>query len=201
MPRNFSFPGNLKPGSLRDPRVAMRALIGVLLAANLVMAVIAFKPFGGSAEDLRRERSSLQDRLVGLQARVAASKKLVDKVQLARQQGDNFLAKYFMDVRTTSSQIDEELLKAAKDAGVKQLPTAYEHQPIEGSDTLEMLTITEGIEGTYEGLTKFINLVDKSPRFLIIENLQTAAPQQNGKALNVQIKIDTFARAEAGATS
>jgi hypothetical protein len=122
-------------------------------------------------------------------------------VQLARQQGDEFLAKYFMDIRTTSSQIDEELLKAAKDAGVRQLPTGYEHQPIEGSDTLEMLTITEGIEGSYEGLTKFINLLDKSPRFLIIENLQTAAPQQNGKSLNVQIKIDTFARQEPGAVS
>ena len=52
--------------------------------------------------------------------------------------------------------------------------------------------MTEGCEGNYAGLAKFINLVDKSPRFLIIESLATAAPQQNGAALNVQIKIDTF---------
>ena len=90
MARNFKIPANLNASSLRDPRIVVRAIIGVLLAANLVMAVIAFRPFGGSAEDLRREESSLQDRLAALQARIAASKKLVDKVQLARQQGDTY---------------------------------------------------------------------------------------------------------------
>ena len=179
----------------------MRVLIGTLLAANLVMAVIAFKPFGGSADDLRKEQSSLETRLAALQARVAASRKLVGKVETARTQGDQFLAKYFMDLRTTSSQIDEELLKDAKDSGIKQLPTSYDRQPIEGSDTLEMLNITEGLEGTYENLTKFINLLDKSPRFLIIDSMQTNAPQQNGKVLNVQIRIRTFAQAEPGAAS
>jgi hypothetical protein len=136
-----------------------------------------------------------------LQARVAASQKLVEKVQTARQQGDQFLAKYFMDSRTTSSQIDEELLKDAKESGIRQLPTSYEHEAIEGSDTLEMLSITEGLEGTYDSLTKFINLLDKSPRFLIVDGMQTAAPQQNGKLLSVQIKIHTFTRTGAGAAS
>lgn len=201
MPKNFKLAAKWAPGSIRDPRVMMRVLIGILLGANLAMAVIAFKPFGGSADDLRREQSSLEMQLAKLQARVAASRKLVDKVQTARVQGDQFLAKYFMDVRTTSSQIDEELLKDAKESGIRQLPTSYDPEPIEGSDTLEMLSITEQLEGTYENLTKFINLLDKSPRFLIIDGLQTSAPQQNGKLLGVQIKIRTFARVEQGAAS
>ena len=37
----------------------MRAVLGVLLLANLVAAVIAFKPFGGGADDLRRDRNAL----------------------------------------------------------------------------------------------------------------------------------------------
>jgi len=199
MPRNFNLAAKWRPGSIRDPRVLLRVLIGVLLAANLVMAAIAFKPFGGSAEDLRREQSSLESQLAKLQRRVAASRKLVDKVQTARTEGDQFLDKYFMDLRTTASEIDEELLKDAKDSGIRPLPTSYDHEPIEGSDSLEMVSITEGLEGTYENLTKFINLLDKSPRFLIIDGLQTSAPQQNGKLLSVQIKIFTFARAEAAA--
>jgi len=47
MPKDFK-------AAIKDPRVVMRAIIGVLLAANLVAAILAFKPFGGSAEDLRR---------------------------------------------------------------------------------------------------------------------------------------------------
>lgn len=41
-------------------------------------------------------------------------------------------------------------------------------------------------------MAKFINLVDKSPHFLILESLDTEAPQQNGAPLSVRVKIDTF---------
>lgn len=201
MLRNFNF-GKLTPRSLRDPRVAMRMLIGVLLAANLVMAVVAFKPFGGSADDLRTQQSSLQTQLAKMKGGAEDSKRKVENVQIAREQGDQFLDKYFMDVRTTSSQIDEEMLKDAKESGIKQLPASYEHNPIEGSDTLEMLTITQGLEGTYEQLTKYINLLDKSKLLLIIDGMETTAPQQqNGKLLSIQVKIRTFARAEGMAMS
>jgi len=50
MSRNF----NLKAIHWNEPRVALRAILGFLLVANLATAVVAFKPFGGSAEDLRR---------------------------------------------------------------------------------------------------------------------------------------------------
>jgi Tfp pilus assembly protein PilO len=201
MARSFSLGGKVTVGTLRDPRVMMRALIGVLLLANLVMAVIAFKPFGGSADDLRAEESSLQTQLAKLKANVEANKKKVENVQIAHEQGDQFLAKYFMSERTTSSQIYEELLRIATDSGIRQLPTSIEPEAIEGSDKLETLTITQGLEGTYENLTKFINLLDKSPRFLIVTDMETTAPQQNGKLLSVQIRIRTFARVEAESAS
>jgi hypothetical protein len=201
MAKSFNLGGKLTAGTLRDPRVVMRVLIGTLLAANLVMAVIAFKPFGGSADDLRAEEGSLQTQLAKLKLTLEANKKKVENVQIARDQGDQFLAKYFMDIRTTSSQIDEEMLKDAKDSGIRQLPASYEHDPIEGSATLEMLTITQGLEGTYDSLTKFINLLDKSPRFLIVDGMETTAPQQNGKLLSIQIKIRTFARSGGEAAS
>jgi hypothetical protein len=199
MPKNFSLVGKWNTAALRDPRVMMRVLIGVLLAANLAMAVVAFKPFGGSADDLRAQQASLQAQLIKLQLNVEANKKKVENVQIAREQGDQFLTKYFMDERTTSSQIDDELLKDSQSSGIKQLPASYEREPIEGSDSLEMLNITQGLEGTYENLTKYINLLDKSPRFMIVDGMETTAPLQNGKMLSITIKIRTFARAE-GAT-
>ncbi len=38
----------------REPRVFLRAIIAVLLIANVAAAVVAFKPFGGGAEDLHQ---------------------------------------------------------------------------------------------------------------------------------------------------
>jgi len=193
MIKNFSW------AKLREPRVAMRAVIGVLLAANLAAAVAAFKPFGGSADDLRKQESELQDRLAAAQARLTISKKLVDKVQRAGHDGDAFLKRYMADRRVVSSTIDEELNRMAGAAGVQLGQAAYSFQAIEGSDTLQMLTINIGVGGSYVNLMKFVNLVDKSPKFLIIESLQTAAPQQNGQTLAVQFKLDTFVEGAEGA--
>ena len=136
-----------------------------------------------------------------MQTRLATSKRLVEKVDTARTQGDKFLGRYFTDEGTNASVILAELTQTAKDAAINMGTAQANLEPIEGSDTLMMLSTTVGFEGTYANLTKFVNLLDKSPRFMIIENLQAAAPQQQGgQALNVTLKIDTFVKTTAGAT-
>jgi type IV pilus assembly protein PilO len=191
MARSF----NLSALKWRDPRVVTRAVLGVLLFANLVTAVIAFKPFGGGADDLRRDRNMLQQQLAQLKIQVAKNRKLVEKIETARSQGDQFLSRYFTERRVVTSTIQGELVQIAKDAGITYQPTTWNIEPIEGSDTLAMMTINAGCQGTYAALSKFVNLVDKSPRFLIIESM-VAAPQQTGQVLNVTVKVDTFVKEE-----
>jgi len=193
MPRNFK-------AAIKDPRVVMRVIIGVLLAANLVAAVWVIRPFGGSADDLRREQSDLRRQIAQAQSHLTSTKQLVDKVELARREGDDFLGKYFTDRRTTYSTVIEELDMMAQQAGIKPRDRSAELNAIEGSDTLEMMSISAGYEGTAASLEKFVNLLDKSSRFLIIESMQ-ASPQQNSQNVTVTLKLDTFVKEEAGATS
>src|SRR5947209_12104666 len=201
MLRNFKLPGGLpwKGLTIRDARVVMRAIIGALLLANLMAAVIALKPFGGSADELRQEEAALRRQLAALQARVSGGMRLVSKVETARKEGDQFLAKYVTERRVLTSTIQEELIRMAKEAGGSYLPITMNQEPIEGSDTLYMLTINAGYQGTYANLSKFVNLVDKSPLFLIIEAMQLA-PQQSGQNLNVSIELLTFYRDQPGAS-
>jgi type IV pilus assembly protein PilO len=193
MLKSFSLP-SLKGVSVKDPRVLMRAILGVLLAVNLVAAVAAFRPFGGSAEDLMRQEDSLRRQLQELTAKQARTRSLVDKVQQARAEGERFLAEYVLDRRTTMSTLEEELTRAAKEAGMKAGQTSFVLEPIEGSDTLSMLTITAGFEGNYSALTKLVNMIDKSPRFLILENMVAAPQVGGGQNLNVSLKLDVFVR-------
>jgi type IV pilus assembly protein PilO len=215
MLKSFSFARQFKfrGVTIREPRVAMRALIGVLLLMNLGAAVVAFNIFGGSAEDLRRQRETLRAQWVSSQARLASSQRLVEKVQTARQEGDRFLERYVIDERTLSSVILEELTRVAAQSGIRMGQVQMSQEPVEGSDTLSMVTIQAGFEGPYANLAKLINLLDRSPRFLIIENMQANAPQgpggtpggatgggpANGQPgqLNVTLKIDAFVRSAA----
>lgn len=201
MPRNFNLPGgmNLRT-ALKDPRVGMRVVIALLLAGNVTMAVLAFHPFGGSAEDLEREKAGKESQLAAIAARVRNTRQLVDKVEVARQAGDAFLNKYFISRSTTASDIWIELQRIATDSGVDLQQTTSQFEDIEGSDDMKMLVLQAGCDGTYQGLTKFVSLVDKSPRFLIIENIH-AAPVQNGQRVNVTFTIKTFTIDREGADS
>jgi Tfp pilus assembly protein PilO len=185
---------------MKNPRVAARVVVGTLLAANVAAALIAFHPWGGSAEDLRRDQEALRSQLAQTQARLGRSRALLAKVEQARSQDEKFLEQYITDRRVTSSTIAEELNRTAKEAGIRQKEFSIVLEPVEGSDTLSQMTISAGYEGTYSNLTKFVNLLDKSPRFLIIENM-VASPQQAGQNLNVSFRLDTFVREAPGSAS
>src|SRR6266487_845252 len=192
MPKSFNFAPASAPwrklslASLKDPRVSVRAVLGMLLLLNIAAALILFKPWGGSADDLERQLASMRSQLSRQQAALAKTKTLVQKVEKARVEGEQFMAKYMLNGRSAYSSIVGELDRAAEQVSLK---------PKEGSDTLGMMTITAKYEGAYPNLTKFINELDRSPRFLIIESLQ-AAPQPVGTAVNVAFKLNAFVRDE-----
>ena len=187
------------PLNIKDPRVLVRAALGVLVVANIVAALLAFKPWGGSAEDLAREQASLQQQLASAKGRLDKTKALVAKAERARKEGDGFLNEYTTDRRTTFSTIFAELERVSQEAGIQPRPASYELDQVEGSDSLYQLNISAAYEGSYASLTKFVNLLDKSPRFLIIESLMAAPQQSNaGDALSVSIKLDTFVREQPG---
>ena len=106
--------------------------------------------------------ATLQDQLQREQIQLQRMRALVNKIEQARTSGDSFLDTYFMGRRTTSSTIGSELLKAAKDAGMKPKEHSFTFDPIEGSDTLSMMTIVGNYEGTYGDLLQFVNRLDKS---------------------------------------
>jgi len=185
-------PGGISLQRVKDPRVGMRAVIGLLLLANLVMAVVAFHPFGGSADDLAKQKAAKEAQLAALNARIRGARQLVDKVQVARTAGDQFLNRYFMDRQTTTSDIWGELQRIGESSGVSLQQESFQLDDVEGSDTMNRVVMTVGCDGTYQNLIQFVNLLDKSPRFLIVENIHVN-PVQNGQKLNVTFRIDSYA--------
>src|SRR3982751_2868501 len=178
----------------RDPRTLARTILGVLLLANLIASYAVFRPVGGSAEELDAQIANIQTSLQRRQLELQRMRQLVSRMQQAHDSGNKFLTTYFMDRRTASSSILGELDRSSKEAGLKPKERTFTYDPIEGTDKFSMMTVVANYEGTYGDLLQFVNRLDKSQRFLIIDTL-TAAPQQGGQGiLNVQIKFNTFVK-------
>ncbi len=194
MPRSFDLRGLLK-----GRQGAVRAGLGVLLVGNLVAAVFAFHPFGGSPEDLARDMQAKQHDLTLQLQRLERTHGLVAKVQEAKVAGDKFLNECTMDRRTAFSTVLRDVDRMVIESGMRPKESAYNLDAVEGSETIQRLTISANFEGSYESLTKLVNMLDRSPQFLIIESLQ-AQPQSNG-TLSLTLKLDTFIREAANSKS
>jgi hypothetical protein len=187
MPRNF----DLKVRVPGNPRAVIRVVLGVLAAANLVAAYFVIRPLGGSPQELRQQVVDLRTQIRQQQNTVDRTRLMAGKIEIGRGEGDKFMSRYFLPRRSAYSVVMAELNELAIQAKVTAKESANAIEPVDGSDTLDMMQITANYEATYGDLVRFVNLVDKSDRLLVMESLN-ATPQQGGNKLNVMIKLDTF---------
>jgi len=180
----------------KDPRFTARVVLGVLLAANLLAAAAVFHPWGGSPEQLQRQLARVRQETRQREVTVERLRTLVATVEKTRAGADQFWQKYFLDRQVAYSSVLAELNALAEKSGVKPRDHSFDEEPVEGSDTLSMMSITGNYEGTYADLVEFVNAIDRSPRFLTIERLQ-AAPLQSQGALSISMRINVFVRGEA----
>lgn len=187
MPRSF----NVWPPN--NPRAVLRLVLSVLLAANVVVAYFVIRPIGGSPQQLRQQAADLRAEIRQKQGTLDRTRILAGKIETGRGQGDGFMGKYFLPRRAANSILMSELNDLAGQAKITPRESAFAIEPVEGSDTLDMMQISANYEATYQDLIRFINLLDKADRLLVVESLN-ATPQQTGKKLNVLVKLDTFVK-------
>jgi hypothetical protein len=173
----------------------MRVILGVLAGANLIAAGLVLFPPGGSAETLERQLESLQSQATAKRATVARTREHAASVEKGRDEGDKFIATYFLPRRTAYSTLIGELQTAAAASKVKPREQSYSLDPIEGSDTLSMMTITWNFDGGWQDVLSFVHRLDQGQRLMIIESLNTV-PQQGTNTLSVSMKINAFVREE-----
>jgi Tfp pilus assembly protein PilO len=190
---------NLNPGQMnrllnwRDPRVLMRVVLFTLLLANLVAFYFVMVPLGGSPEELDARVAALQQQLTVKRNSLQRVKGMSGKMTSARREAEQFEARSFTDRRVAYSTLVGELAKAAQETGIRVKEHALANEEVEGSDSLGMITVNANYEGTYGDLLQFVNRMDRSPRFIIMESL-SATPQQGSNLLNVAMKMNIFVR-------
>jgi hypothetical protein len=195
MPKNFKI-GDWGASGQANRKTVVRSVLGTLLVLNLIALQQVIWPWGGSAEDLEKQMASLHGQVRAREQQLARARVIASKVEAGRGEAEKFLNQYFLEQRTAAQSIVTELVTSAKKAQIGPREHSYNIEPIEGSDTLSVMTVTGSYEGTYADLMSFISVIDRSDRLLIIDSLN-ASPQQGGQRLAVQMKMNAFVREPA----
>lgn len=181
-----------------NPRRLIRLGLGVLAAANLVALYFVIRPIGGSAQELAAQSLDMRAAIRQQQGVLDRTRLLAGKIESGRGEGDKFMGDYFLPRRSAYSTIIAEMNEMAGQSKITPRDSALALDPVDGSDTLDMMQISANFEGLYPDVIRFINLLDKTDRLLIIESLN-ATPQQSGGKVNVALKLDTFVREDGSA--
>ncbi len=173
----------------RDARKKVKIAIAVLLAVDVIAAVVLFSPLVGSE---RSRREQLDQLWRELQQKTRASEPLRDfdkKILTARQQIDDF---YKNRLPAQDSAIYEELGKLAGQSGVRIGQIRSKAKDTE-SVGLRPVEIDADFSGGYLQLVRFINALERDPVFFIVDSVQLGSEQ--GGVVKLQLKLETYQKA------
>lgn len=129
MPKSFKLPA-LDFAALTEPKVLVRAVLGVLFVANLLAAGFAFHWFDASPDALSQQLLNAQASQLTEQARLLRSRSLGANIARGKADGEKFIETSMTSRRRTYSTILGELTDTAKTAGIKSAAGTIALEPI-----------------------------------------------------------------------
>src|SRR5689334_1048587 len=119
MARSSDMPGRPSLRGTAAPKTIARAMLGALVAANVIAAGFLLFPAGGSADELEQHLSTLQSGVQTRRATLQRTREHLAAVEKGREEGDQFLGGYFLSRRTAYATLVSELNAAADNAKIK----------------------------------------------------------------------------------
>ena len=162
--------------------------VALLLILNLVLGVRLFLAWSTLRAASRDQLSEQQTALRALQLEMSPLKGLPQKVDLSRDQANEFYTARFPAAYSTISATINDL--ATKNS-VHLTNLAY--TPARAPSGLVELRMDASLSGEYSALMHFINGLERSKTFFLINGL-TLTGQQGG-LVNLRLRLNTYLRA------
>lgn len=161
------------------------ALAG-LLAVDLALLSFLWQASreGPQAMRARRDRLAVQAKL--LRADVDRGEKVRASLPQAGKDCDTFYHQAFLDASTGYSQIEADLGAIASKAGVRTSGFSFKQKEIKDRGVTE-IGISTNVEADYPAVIQFINGLERSKNFYLLDGLQLASATAGGIRLELEL--------------
>ena len=173
---------------LREKRKKLKIALGVMVGVSVASVGVLVSPLVGSTESRQQELNQLRAQLTTKNRQVEPLRGLDTKIPQAKQQIDDFYKSRFS---AHDSDVAESLGNLSKETGVKIESAKYKANDPEPVG-LRRVEIEASIKGDYQPLMKFLNGLERSKVFFIVNSIGLAT--QNGP-IQLDIKLETYQKA------
>jgi hypothetical protein len=168
----------------------LRTGLVVLLAANAVLIFFLFRAPGASETDRRAEIARLEAEERATRERVEQLRSIKSKVLTATENEQQFSADNFLRRSSAASQMMDNLDGLARKNGLDSSGVNWSNDEKANGLGWTSVTATMSVEGEYANLVRFINELEKSQLFWIIESLSVSG--QAGTRLRLDLQAATY---------
>ncbi|HZR56282.1 MAG TPA: hypothetical protein VFA74_05385 [Terriglobales bacterium] len=178
---------------LRQTRQKLKIAIGSLLVADVVAVALLLSPLIGSQRSRDTQMNQLWRELQQKTKQVEPLRGLDKKIPIAKQQIDDFYENRFA---SETSTVSAGLEKIAVENGVKLAGVTYSQKNTdkESEDTeavdLSRMTIDADLSGDYLQVMRFINSLERSRLFFLVDSIQIGSDE--GGIIKLRMHLETY---------
>jgi Tfp pilus assembly protein PilO len=163
----------------------------LLLVANVAFLTIFVRPRIRSFRSLREDS---QPRLLAVQKRqkeVEGQEKFLATLEKSRKDLERFRSDVLSTRQKNMIEVQYELARLARQFNINMERVQYENEALE-DESLERMAMVVPLAGGYSNLRKFVQAVEQSQKFLVLERVALETGQEGGVLLQLNITLATY---------
>ena len=168
----------------------IRWLLGLVLLADLALAAVNWRMASAPRDPVSELRALRQQRAL-LAADIARAKRIRAELGDIERDGDAFFKSQIVPVQSGYSALSENFGKLASAAGVRASNITYRTGEPDKRGIIE-IEIGATVSGDYANIVRFINGLEHSDTFYVLDSLVLGAGSTGGLGLNLHLR--TFFR-------
>jgi Tfp pilus assembly protein PilO len=167
-------------------KLLIRWLIGAVLAIDLVLLVVNWR-LNAQPATPRVELNLLRKQHALLAADVARAQQIRNEMPRIEQQSETFFNQNLQPAGTGYSSVVSDFGTLTRDAGLQAEHISFRQHPADKRGVVEV-EISSVVNGDYPSVVRFINGLEHSDNFYVLEGLELAAGSAGELRLNLQLR-------------
>ena len=174
----------------RSTKTLIRVLLAAIVLADLVLLGINWN-LTSSPHSPQSELKFLARQHALLSADVTRAQKIREDLPAVQKESDGFFHDQFRPIASGYSGLEDDLGVLTRTAGLRTEGLSFRQKPADKSGVSE-IEIGATVDGDYPSVVRFIDELERSPNFYILDSLSLAAGSAGQLKLNLQLR--TFFR-------
>jgi len=173
-------------GNSKSWKKRVRLALMILLGLDAMLLVAVWRT-GAAPEALREEHARLQQQHNLLSADVGKAAQIRERLPQVRQDCQRFLAERFLSTAGGQGKVLADLTAIFRRTSLTLSSVRFREREEQEQGIIE-LVIEASVEGDYPGLVRFVNGLERSENFYLMEGLTLAETTAGRIKLNLELK-------------